>query len=911
MRRFRTFLILSTILALSACSTQKTKWANVQYHNTTCHFNVWWNGNEKLKEGVRKLEKAHHDDYTQILPVYKLGNKEQSMSVFTEMDIAIEKGIKGITKHSIYKQGHEYVPYVKKCYLMTAYATFYKKDYSATTNTCNLIISQYSGTPECDEARILLARTKTMQQMYTDAETDLDKMVTEEAAGNFDRHNTDKLYLAMVECLLPQEKYKKTVQFIRLALDETKDHYVKARLYFIMAQIYQTLDKRPTAVKYFEKVLSCRPDYVMEFNARINIASCSDADHTNVAERERDLNRMLRDRKNEEFKDQIYYAKGEMYLGMKDAQKACDNYKLSVENATNNPAQKAKSALKMADVLYDVYENYDLAQSYYDTAMHIINRDYPHYDEIRDRHTLLTSLVEYTRLINLNDSLITLADMDPAEREAMISKKIEERKKKEEEEREKRMLEELKKDAKAMTNTLEGDWYFYNRNTVEKGKETFRSRWGNRLLEDYWFLSKKGALGMSNMLTFDPPENDEDESETESEPDTTEVKNSKVDEGNPNDPYSIAYYLKDIPKTQGRRDTMHNEIAEALLNAGYIYYDGIENTERSLECYLRMANDYADNENIEHAFYQLWRIYSKQGNTPSANYYRDMVLMGFPDGDYANMIRDDQYYLEIIRRNDLAKEEYASIYSLFRRRRYSDVLSRTQKAIETYAHEHEMVGRFQYWNAMALAQTGSRDSAVATFKNIMANNADTSQIYLLAQNQLGYFIDSNALAASSKNSDEVITEEDEAKVKEGRYGKRDNDPKAEEALPPSSQVFRYRENMPHWVIVLVNDKKVVSTQLQIHIANFNMVNYANMGYRCGTPLMFTDSLQMLTITQFKDAQDALDYQTHILLPDGPLSQYDPADYVVFAISKQNYTTFYNRKDIEAYRLFFNRYYKKK
>ena len=899
--------LLAIVGLLASCSTQKAKWANVQYHNTSCHFNVWWNGNESLKAGVLKLEKAHADDYTQILPVYKLGTKEQAMSVYGDMDRAVEKGVKGITKHSIYVQGREHVPYVKKCYLLTAYATFYKKDYAATTNTCNLIISQYPGTAEGDEARILLARTKTMQRMYGEAEADLDKLATEESAGNISPRLVDKLYMAMVECLLPQEKYKKAVQYLRLALDETSDHYVKARLYFIMAQIYQTLDKRPTAAKYYEKVLGCRPDYVMEFNARINMASCSDVSHTNVTERERDLNRMLKDKKNEEFKDQIYYAMGDLYLGVKDVQKACDNYKLSVQAAANNPAQKAKSALKMADVLYDIYENYDLAQRYYDTAMRVINRDYPHYDEIRDRHSLLTSLVEFTRLINLNDSLIAMADMDPEERSAMLAKKIDELKKHDEEERERKMLEDLKKDAQAMTNTLEGDWYFYNRTNVDQGKETFRSRWGTRLLEDYWFLSKKGSLGMGNLIAFND-EADEDEGEADDTvADSAKVVTPLTDEGNPDDPYSIAFYTKDLPQTQGRRDSMNADIAEALLNAGYIYYDGIENTERALECYLRLANDYPENESIEQAFYQLFRIYAKQGNTPSSNYYRDMVLMGFPDGDYANMIRDDEYYLEIIRRSELVKEDYASIYSLYRRKRYTDVLLRTQQAMQTYPNDKAMMGRFQYWNAMALAQTGSRDSAIEGFRNIMATNPDTSQIYLLAQNQLAYFLDS--ATAPAPNNAESITEEEEAKARESRYKRPAKVEGADEELPVRSQVYRYRENMPHWVIVIINDKKIVATQLQYRLSDFNSASYANMGYRCSAPLLFTDSLQMITIHQFNNAQEALDYQTHLLLPEGPLAQFDRADYQVFTISKQNYTTFYNRKDIEAYRLFFEKYYR--
>lgn len=899
------------VLVFGGCSTQKAKWANITFHNTTCHYNTWWNGNESYKEGLKKLGKTFNDDYTQILPVYQIGSKEKAMGIYPQMDKAIEKGIKGIKKHSIYVQGREYVKYVKNCYLLTAYATFYKQDYAACANTCRLILSQYGGSSEADEARILLARCLTQEKQYADAESALDLLVNEQAKDNFEPKLADKLYMAMIEAVLPQEKYKKSVQYIRLALDETTDRRTKARLYFIMAQIYQKLEKRPTATKYYEKVLKCRPDYVMEFNARINIASCANEEHTNLAEVEKSLDRMLKDKKNEEFRDQIYYAKGEMYLGMKDAKKACDNFKQSVSAASGNPSQKAKSALRLADVLYELYENYDEAQLYYDTAMHIIKAGYPHYDEIRSRYNTLTALVENTRTIYRNDSLLLWADMDPQKRSKLIEKKIADLRQREKEEAERQMIAELNQDALAQQNVLQGDWYFYNHNTVSKGKQTFRQRWGVRTLDDYWFLANRNSFAMGSMIPGMESADDELADADSTGADSTRAVSPRE---NPDDPHYAAYYLKDLPKTQGQRDTMHLEIARCLLNAGYIYYDGIENTERALECYLRLAQDYPGSDEIVQAFYQLWRIYSKQGNTPQANYYKDMVLMGFPDCDYANMIRDDQYYLEIIKRSEVAQNEYATVYSLYRRRKYRDVVAHVDQALTLYSEE-PLMGKFKYWKGLALAQTGDTSTATATFEAIIADYADTSRLVELAKEQLAY-LRTGYFTSSAEN----ISADDEAKGRK-RYGENVSDVASaqkgqgesgtgsEEQLPPESLMYRYKENMQHYVAVLIDDRKIVATQLQYAIADFNMQNYSNSGYRA-SPLLFTDTVQMLTVHRFKNAQEAEDYRTHLLLDGGPLSKYDPKDYQVFSISTQNYNTFYNQKNIEAYRKFYEYYYKK-
>ena len=419
-----TFMVLS-------CSTQKATWSNIQYHNTTAHYNVWWNGNESLKKGIEMIENQCKDDYTRMLPVMKVGTKEECMAMNPQFDRAVEKSVKGIKKHSIFVNGMEHVPYIAQCYLLTAYATFYKHDYVTSASTCQMLMTQYDGTAISDEAAVLKARCSSMEQRWVDAENSLDELVTALGKGNFAPKQKLNLYLAMAESTLPQEKYKKCVQFLKMALEEHPDLKQKARIYYILGQIYQELDKRPTASKYYDKVLSCSPSYEMEFNARLNLASCADLQHTDVAKLEHLLDKMLKDKKNEEFLDQIYYAKGEMYIGMKDLKKACEAFKKSTAVSKTNPAQKARSAIRLASIEYDRYQNYDMAQTYYDTAMHIIKSDYPHYANIKSRYDLLTSLVSYTRVIERNDSLMAVAKMPEADKLKLINDKIEKLKKEE------------------------------------------------------------------------------------------------------------------------------------------------------------------------------------------------------------------------------------------------------------------------------------------------------------------------------------------------------------------------------------------------------------------------------------------------------------------------------------------------
>lgn len=907
-KRLRILVPVATLLMVAAaCSTEKAKWTNIQYHNTTCHYNVWWNGNESLKAGREKLRKSAIDDYTQLLSVEALGSEDNARSVNPEMDRAIEKGVKGIKKHSIYVKGEEHVPYIKECYLLTAYATFYKQDFVSTANTCNILISQFSGTRAGDEGAVLLARCLVREKRYAEAEAALDQLVANLGKGNFSRSQRDKLYMAMVEATVPQEKYKKAVEYIHQAIDATSDRNAKARLTFLMAQIYQKLDKRPVAAKYYHQVLGYGPEYVMEFNARLGEASCADLEHSDISRLERQLDAMLHDKKNEEYQDQIYFAKGEMYLGVKDAKRACDNYRLSVAAATVNKAQKARSALRMGEVLYDVYENYDLAQVYYDTAMQLIKPDYPGFADIRRRYDILTELASFTRAYTHADSLLAVAAMPEDERMALINAKIDTLKKQEEEARERAILAEMAADSRAQQNTLEGDWYFYNKNTVQKGKETFRQRWGLRANEDLWFLGNKG------MLTMLVPEPEADTAATEADTldhSATQAL-SHANDGNPNDPHSPAYYLKELPSTQQALDSIDSLTSACLLGAGYILYDGIHNTPRALECYLRLAKDYTSYDEIVQAFYMLYRIYDRQGNTPQANYYRDMVLMGFPDSDFANLIRDNEYYKELLARDKRIEEDYAEVYDLYQRRRYASVISLVAQAEELYPDNH-MLPRFRFWRGLALAQRGEKTEAIAQLEDIVRHTPRTDSIVPITHVQLELLRNDSALLADRNNED--ITDLDERRAR--RQADPATQPLSDSAsqplssqLPPEAQVYRYRQNQQYYVIVIVNDRNVKATEVQYRLTDFNTEYYANKGYRVNATL-FTDSTQLLTIHRFMSEDEALGYYRHLQQDESPLRRYADADHTEFIISNQNYSTFYNRKNIEAYMAFFRKYHLK-
>src|SRR5690606_19336275 len=150
------------------------------------------------------------------------------------------------------------------------------------------------------------------------------------------------------------------------------------------------------------------PDYTLAFEARINLAKAFDANQGDSKQILKILNKMLRDEKNEEYQDRIYYALAEIALKENRHEDAIELLQKSVAVSTVNKSQQATSALLVAGLLFDRLK-YVPAQAYYDTAVSALPLDYPGYDSINNRAGVLQELVENLVIVQTQDSLLRLA----------------------------------------------------------------------------------------------------------------------------------------------------------------------------------------------------------------------------------------------------------------------------------------------------------------------------------------------------------------------------------------------------------------------------------------------------------------------------------------------------------------------
>ena len=157
----------------------------------------------------------------------------------------------------------------------------------------------------------------------------------------------------------------------------------------------------------------------MAFQAKINMARSYDASITDSREINKILRKMLKDDKNKDYLDQIYFAMAEVAIKNNDMPLAIEYLQQSVATSVQNNYQKATSALMLADIYFEMPE-YQEAQAYYDTAMMFLPKEHDDYDLIKAKTSVLSELVVHLITIQHQDSLQRLVNMSEADRKSFI-----------------------------------------------------------------------------------------------------------------------------------------------------------------------------------------------------------------------------------------------------------------------------------------------------------------------------------------------------------------------------------------------------------------------------------------------------------------------------------------------------------
>ncbi len=404
---FVPFLIAGLVF-LYSCSTKKNTWSRRAYHNVSTHYNIWWNGNEAFKAGKSTLNNSVSDNYTSILPVYNYGTPEEARKIYSDMDRAIEKAGVAIPRHSMYFSKKEYNKWIDDCYLLIGKAQFYKQDYTNSRRTMEYLMNEYEGKPTELEAALWESRGFLQQKRYEDVVAQGEKLEAILAKQKVPYKIQREIPLLYADYYIQTANYEAAKTNLKQGLALASNPKLKARINFILGQIAQKEGNFAQATDYYSKVIKSSAPFEMVFNAQINLAKSFDIYSGDKAGLQKQLKRMLRDSKNNEYYDQIYYALAELALLDKNDSLVMQYLTKSVATSVKNNYQKSTSALQLADLFFKK-QNYEMAAMYYDTTLQTLPLEHPDYIAISTRTNTLSELVRNLQVVQYEDSLQRLA----------------------------------------------------------------------------------------------------------------------------------------------------------------------------------------------------------------------------------------------------------------------------------------------------------------------------------------------------------------------------------------------------------------------------------------------------------------------------------------------------------------------
>lgn len=870
-------------LVLVSCSTERNTYISRTYHSTTAHYNGYFNANDLLNTAITQYRAGLKEDYYEILPLRPLPNEEEVKNMYTPIDTAIAKCTKVIQRHAMpsmdkpSQKREEHNTWIDENWLTIGVANYYRRDYTLALKNFEYVKKFFASDKSSYAAEMWMARTYIEEGKYTEANfciNNLDKYAEEIRSGSKikskskskskskkgkkddqakerDPFPKNLLFdLELTKALFAEKKKdpEGMIKALTASLDYAKKSSDKARIHFVLGQLLEKQGDRPLASEHYNKVLKYNAGFEMNFNARLKKALNGGGEKL-----KQDLNKLLRDTKNAEFKDQIYYTLALISLQESDEAKALEHLTHSAFYSNTNNRQKGLAYEKLGDI-YFKRKDYVQAQHYYDSCAKVIPENYPNFEGVKNKAEKLQSLVKAIETAYYEDSVQRVASLSEEDRYAFAEKLIKQMK--EDEARRKKMeAEKLQllqaQQAKANENGASGSkWYWNNEKARADGFEEFKRQWGQRANEDDWRRSEKVVFA-----SFE-----------DQEADTlgTSVAPPSVDK----DSLTPEMLLAKLPSNDTLLSASRERMMEAYFEAGRIYQDQLnENALAEKQYNTVIGKDFESKYKLLSA-YQIYRMYNPADAQAQAQ--RDYILTNYPTSDFAGYLRDPDYFLKKKERERQTQEEYLTDLDRYDRGLYGPVISKANAVIE---NQKDNPYRAKYYLLKAKAQ---------------------AKIYE-DKKQLLPTLDE--LIAQYPNTDEAKSATEMKNIIEKGYSRN------EVVDFNKKSLYTYKENEPMFMLIFL-DEKVNSNVAKTRVIDFNKEFFGKS--RLNTSSKIFGKQSVVFIKEFADENAAAEYlrtykktKKHLL---------DMQKFKILYISQDNMKILFETEKLADYELFFDEFY---
>ncbi len=913
---------LAGIVFFSACSTQKDNATNRVLHNLSARYNHIYNSKVLMDRYLDDLHQQSRDHYSSILPVYlappPINALEQAQplpqSPLQQVELKAQKivGEKGLSN------------YVDEAYLLLGKTNFYNGNYYPAAAYFDYVKNTYKKDKNVYLQALHWQSRTSMQLQQAETRKITDTLL--QAIDSAKRGKSEAL-ATLAELSIRQKAYEDAITFLNRALKEKSSVRDRIRWHYILGQLNELQQNYQAGWKHYTKVERSNAPFEMYFNAKLSKIRVMDFLSNTPTDRKTSLLKLLKDEKNLDYADQIYFEVASDAEADSDYQEALKYYLLSVQSSQQNAVQKGTSYLSIADLQFKYLRNYLEAKLYYDSAAMTLPHSFPEYDVVRKKSENLEYLSQRYLKIAEQDTLLALASRSPEEQDQWIAAKFTTR--------QPSLAATAGYSGAAASGSTSSDktsssFYFDNRTAMSRGFSDFKKQWGNRSLEDNWRQSVKSATqnGVQQLVTVTDP-----------------ISGASISLDTADLQIQIRTFKSRIPLSASQKEMSQHQVMNALFEIASFYQHVIEDITEANLTYELLLKRFPKNVHTEAAYYSLYVGYQEKDPARSAH-FKELLLTEYPSSLYSRNILDPAFST---RQNALITEVnkiYNRVFSLYEEKKYEQVIPLVQETNQRFPGHH-LQAQFDYLKAISIGRTSPLSKLMDALEEIPLHYPTDSLITPLVEDHLSYIrahrssFDQRTIALIDFDPSESrfihqpsTTPQIAAKVNPAlnvaapvnrvtpppiTTGSAPPDtlvqPQAPRSQPvPSSPVssvaeisyFSKEESTTYYYVISVSNVNVSLSSSRFGIGQFNRGNYSGEGLR--HQLREINEDQLIYISDFKQLNEVKAYGEAIRTQLSKIMKVPATTYQSFFISKENFEKINSKETLTMYLDFYKNNY---
>jgi hypothetical protein len=861
---------------LLSCSKEKDTLTHRIYHSTTSYFNWYYNADRLFDETVGLLETQYRFPEQGFMEVVYYGTPESVQSLIPDLEKVNEKNDAVMFKHP---NGN----FIDECRLLNGKSWFYRQNYRKALKNLRVVIDSFPGTEHATEAWFWTAQTQYQKGNQRIARDLIQKHILNVDSAYLSDEATGELGIFLTKLDIEEENYDRAVKTLEAYLPYVEGRLRKARAHYLMGQLYAQIEAYPQALEQFDLVSKYSTNYDLTFSAKMKTARMyvrfqegKDDDQ----EVQKYLTKLLKDEKNADYLDRIYYEFALLAIKKDELPGAIDYLNQSIRTNRSDQRQKALSYYKIGKIYFDDYQDYDKAQAYYDSAASAITPQAPEYKEITGIAATLKDYITYKRTIAFQDSMIYLASLPEAELDTLINQlaREEERLKKEEAQR---LLDEQASAQQynaldpnavggARNQTSGGQWYFDNQQAVSQGRIQFEQKWGKRVNEDNWRRKNKQTQFGAREQQI---------AQAEAQQNNAPVDSAMLEK------YGKNYkYYQNIPQGEEAIAAANGKIEAAIYKLGQLYSQKLNEPDSAIKTFENLLSRYQDSEYVLQARYALYKMFFERQDSRFSK-HRDYILREHPNTVYAYLIMGKDP-------KELEKDEedfrfvYNGLFESYAREDYETCVGFSSFLLsqERFRDNPEIdMARLLFIRGMSYGYLEDKDSLRIILTKVV-NGFPESPVTPRAEQVLNYLL--NGLPAKRPEVSEATGEPEGPKA-------------GKEAANFKGFTDEIKANEKVYALIYIEKGTVPKAELEAAISDFNRTFHDDKNLRVNV-FLYQNTHLLPYISSFENKEQAQNYLKGLLNYPQVRDQVISRGGQAFFISHSNFRVAYSQKRMTDY-----------